>query len=84
MAIKIAQVSIENINDTEGLESVMTALKNITGVTEIELNTDNHTALVRYDDTDTSIHAFTAAISMVDYVTQPFPIDSPQNPHHEN
>ena len=82
MAIKVAQVSIENINDAEGLESVMTALKNITGVTEIELNTDSHTALVRYDDTDTSIHAFTAAISMVDYVTQPFPIDSPQNPHN--
>ena len=84
MAIKIAQVSIENINDAEGLESVMTALKNITGVTEIELNTDSHTALVRNDDTDTSIHAFTAAISMVDYVTQPFPIDSPQNPHYED
>ncbi len=84
MAIKIAQVSIENINDAEGLESVMTALKNITGVTEIELNTDSHTALVRYDDTQTSIHAFTAAISMVDYVTQPFPIDSPQNPHYDD
>ena len=84
MAIKVAQVSIENINDPEGLESVMTALKNITGVTEIELNTDSHTALVRYDDTQTSIHAFTAAISMVDYVTQPFPIDSPQNPHHHD
>ena len=84
MAIKIAQVSIENINDTEGLESVMTALKNITGVTEIELNIDSHTALVRYDDTQTSIHAFTAAISMVDYVTQPFPIDSPQNPHYDD
>ena len=84
MAIKIAQVSIENINDTEGLESVMTALKNITGVTEIELNTDSHTALVRYDDTQTSIHAFTAAISMVDYVTQLFPIDSPQNPHYDD
>ena len=84
MAIKVAQVSIENINDTEGLESVMTALKNITGVTEIELNTDSHTALVRYDDTQTSIHAFTAAISMVDYVTQPFPIDSPQNPHYDD
>ena len=84
MAIKIAQVSIENINDAEGLESVMTALKNITGVTGIELNTDSHTALVRYDDTQTSIHAFTAAISMVDYVTQPFPIDSPQNPHYDD
>ena len=84
MAIKVAQVSIENIDDAEGLESLMTALKNITGVTAIELNAANDVATIRYDDTDTSIHAFTAAISMVDYVTQPFPIDSPQNPdHHE-
>lgn len=82
MAIKIAQVSIENIDDAEGVDSVMTALKNITGVTAVELDPANSTALIRYDDTDTSIHAFTAAISMVDYVTQPFPIDSPQNPHH--
>ena len=84
MAIEIAQVSIENINDVEGLESVMTALKNITGVTAIELDTERHTALVHYEDTQTSIHAFTAAISMVDYVTQPFPIDAPQNPRYHN
>ena len=84
MAIEIAQVSIENINDAEGLESVMSALKNITGVTAIELDTERHTALVHYDDTQTSIHAFTAAISMVDYVTQPFPIDAPQNPRYHD
>lgn len=84
MAIEIAQVSIENINDVEGLESVMTALKNITGVTAIELDTERHTALVHYEDTQTSIHAFTAAISMVDYVTQPFPIDAPQNPRYHD
>ena len=30
------------------------------------------------------IHAFTAAISMVDYVTQPFPIDAPQNPRYHD
>ena len=80
MAIQVAQVSIENIDDAEGLDSVMIALKNITGVKAIDLDPATHTALIRYDDTDTSIHAFTAAISMVDYVTQPFPIDSPQNP----
>ena len=84
MAIEIAQVSIENINDAEGLESVMTALKNITGVTAIELDTERHTALVHYDDTQTSIHAFIAAISMGDYVTQPFPIDAPQNPRYHD
>lgn len=47
-------------------------------MTAIDLDTNTSTALVRYDDTDTSIHAFTAAISMVDYVTQPYPIDAPK------
>ena len=84
MSIQVAQVSIANIDDVEGLDSVMTALKNITGVTAVELDTGHHVATVRYDDTNTSIHALTAAISMVDYVTQPFPIDSPQNPHHDD
>ncbi|WP_413190993.1 hypothetical protein [Psychrobacter sp. AT9] len=84
MAIQVAQVSIENIDDAEGLDSLMTALKNITGVTAIELDPDNDVATMRYDDTNTSIHALTAAISMVDYVTQPFPIDSPQNPHYDD
>ncbi len=83
MAIQVAQVSIENIDDAEGLDSVMTALKNINGVTAIELDAATNIALIRYEDTDTSIHAFTAAISMVDYVTQPFPIDAPQNPRNE-
>ena len=82
MAIQTAKVSIENIDNAEGLDSVMVALKNITGVIAIELDPAGSTALIRYEDTDTSIHihAFTAAISMVDYVTQPYPIDAPQNP----
>lgn len=84
MSIQVAQVSIANIDDAAGLDSVMTALKNITGVTAIDLDTARHVATVRYEDTDTSIHALTAAISMVDYVTQPFPIDAPQNSHHDD
>ena len=84
MSIQVAQVSIANIDDAAGLDSVITALKNITGVTAIDLDTARHVATVRYEDTDTSIHALTAAISMVDYVTQPFPIDAPQNPHHDD
>lgn len=83
MATQVAKVSIENIDDAEGIDSVMVALKNITGVTAIELDGDTKTALVRFDDTDTSIHALTAAISMVDYVTQPYPIDAPQNPRYD-
>lgn len=84
MAMQIAKVSIENIDNAEGLDSVMTALKNITGVTAIELDAASSTAVIRYEDTDTSIHAFTAAISMVDYVTQPYPIDAPQNPRYHD
>lgn len=84
MAIKMAQVSIDNIDDTEGLEEVMTALKNITGVTEIELQPDNKMAFIHYDDTKTTVHAFVATISTVDYVTQPFPIDAPQNPRYHD
>ena len=84
MAIQTAQVSIENIDDEDGLDSVMTALKNISGVNAIDLDPVHDVATVSYDDTDTSIHALTAAISMVDYVTQPFPIDAPQNPHHKD
>ena len=82
MAIQIAQVSIDYIDDAEGLDSLMVALKNIHGVTAIDLDAARNVATVRYEDTETSIHALTAAISMVDYVTQPFPIDSPQNPHY--
>ena len=84
MAIKVAQVSIENIDDNEGFESVMTALKNITGVTEIELQPENRMVFIHYDDTKTTVHAFVSAISMVDYVTQPFPIDAPQNPRYHD
>lgn len=82
MSIQTVKVSIENIDDSDGLESLMTALRNITGVMDIELNPQDNTALIRYEDTDTSIHALTAAVSMVDYVTQPYPVDAPQNPHH--
>lgn len=84
MATQVAKVSIENIDDAEGIDSVMTALKNIHGVTAIEIDAATSTALVRYEDTDTSIHALTAAITMVDYVTQPFPIDAPQNPRYHD
>ncbi len=84
MAIKSATLSLINIDDAKGIESVMVALKNITGVTAIDYDSATNVVVVSYDDTDTSIHAFTAAISMVDYVTQPFPIDAPQNPRYNN
>ena len=83
MAIKSAKLSLTNIDDAEGIESVMVALRNITGVMAIDYDSTTNVVVVSYDDPDTSIHAFTAAISMVDYVTQPFPIDAPQNPRYD-
>ena len=80
MAIQQVKFSIKNIDDAEGLESVITALKNIDGVQAAELSPENDVGTVRFEDTQTSIHAITAAVSMVDYVTQPFPVDAPQNP----
>lgn len=80
MSIQTAQVGIDNIDDIAGIDSIITALTNIDGVTEVEIQPQQNTAYVRFDDTQTSIHALKAAISMVDYVTQPFPVDAPQHP----
>ena len=80
MTVQRAQVDIHNIDDDEGRQSVLTALYNITGVVDVTIVAAGSAAQVQYDDTQTSIHALTAAISTVDYVTQPYPVDAPQNP----
>lgn len=80
MAIQQVQFSIKNIDDAEGIEGVITALQNIDGVLAAELSPESDTGVVRFEDTKTSIHAIKAAVSMVDYVTQPFPVDAPANP----
>lgn len=80
MAIQQVQFSIENIDDAEGIQGVITALKNIDGVQSAELSPETDTGVVQFEDTKTSIHAIKAAVSMVDYVTQPFPVDAPANP----
>ena len=80
MAIQQVQFSIKNIDDAEGIEGVITALQNIDGVLAAELSPESDTGIVKFEDTKTSIHAIKAAVSMVDYVTQPFPVDAPANP----
>ncbi|WP_296201870.1 heavy-metal-associated domain-containing protein [Psychrobacter sp. UBA3962] len=80
MAIQQVQFSIKNIDDAEGIQGVITALKNIDGVQAAELSPETDTGIVQFEDTKTSIHAIKAAVSMVDYVTQPFPVDAPANP----
>ena len=80
MAIQHAQFSIKNIDDAEGIEGLITALKNIDGVISAKLSSAKDLGTVQFEDTQTTIHAITAAVSMVDYVTQPFPVDAPANP----
>lgn len=82
MAIKQAKLNFDNIDDAEGIESLMTALKNIDGVTDIQLNPSESVGRVKYEDTETTVHALTAAINTVDYVTQLYPEDAPQNPEN--
>ncbi|PNK60019.1 cation transporter [Psychrobacter sp. FDAARGOS_221] len=83
MAKQVARFDIDNIDDTDGIESVVTALQNIDGVTHVEINAENKTGVVHYDDEKTSVHAFKAAVNTVDYITQPFPEDAPQNPDND-
>lgn len=80
MATQVAKFDINGIDDKHGVESIVTALQNIDGVIDIEIDSNNNVGLVHYDDEQTSIHAFKAAVNMVDYVTQPYPEDAPQNP----
>lgn len=80
MAIQQLQFSIKNIDDAEGIQGVITALENIDGVLLAKLSPESDTGIVQFEDTKTSIHAIKAAVSMVDYVTQPFPVDAPANP----
>lgn len=80
MAIKQAKINFDNIENAEGIESLMTALENIDGVIDIQLNPSDGVGVVNYEDTETTVHALKAAINTVDYVTQLYPEDAPQNP----
>lgn len=83
MPIQTVQVDLEGINDPAGYDYAMTALKNITGVQKIDLQPANHRVIIQYDDTQTSIFAFKAALKNVDYISEPFPIDAPANPNND-
>lgn len=83
MPIQTAQVDLKGISDPQGYQDAMTALKNITGVQAIDIQPENHRVLIQYDDTQTSIFAFKAALTNVDYISEPFPIDAPANPNND-
>lgn len=83
MPMQTVQVDLKGINDPTGYDYAMTALKNITGVQKIDLQPENHRVIIQYDDTQTSIFAFKAALKNVDYISEPFPIDAPANPNND-
>lgn len=83
MAIQTVALDLKGIYDEAGYQDVMTALKNITGVQKIQIQPEPHRVVIQYEDTDTSIYAFKAALTNVDYISEPFPIDAPANPNND-
>lgn len=75
-------IDISPIADKEGMDALQTALTNIVGVQSFDIieSANGMQALVVINTHDTSVHAITAALNTVDYVTQPYPIDAPQHP----
>ena len=80
MAIQTVAYDLKGIHDPAGYEEVMKALTTIGGVQAVHLEPENHRVIVSFDDTQTSVFAFKAALTNVDYITDPFPIEAPANP----
>lgn len=80
MTIQTVAYDLKGIHDPAGYEHVMTALTTIDGVQAVNLDPQNHRVVVSFDDTKTSVFAFKAALTTVDYISEPFPIDAPANP----
>ena len=83
MAIQTVALDLKGIDDAQGYAAVERALGTIGGVTAMRLDPAAHRVLVEYDDTQTSVHAFKAALTTVDYISEPFPIDAPANPNND-
>lgn len=83
MAIQTVQLGLKGINDPAGFDEVMQALTTIGGVKAVNIEPEHHRVVVQYEDTDTSVYAFKAALTNVDYISEPFPIDAPANPAND-
>lgn len=83
MTIQIVAYDLKGINDAEGFDHVMKAFTTIDGVQTVNLEPENHRVIVSFDDTQTSVFAFKAALTNVDYISEPFPIDAPANPAND-
>ena len=83
MAIQTVQLDLKGINDPSGYDDALMALKTIGGVQSVDIQPELHRVLVQFDDTQTSIYAFKAALTNVDYISEPFPIEAPANPRND-
>ncbi len=83
MAIQTVQLGLKGISDAEGYDYAIKALSTIGGVQQVKLEPENHRVLVQFDDTQTSVFAFKAALTNVDYISEPFPIEAPANPAND-
>lgn len=63
MAIQTVALDLKGIDDAQGYAAVERALGTIGGVTAMRLDPAAHRVLVEYDDTQTSVHAFKAALT---------------------
>ena len=83
MPIKTVYYDLKGIHDSAGYDEVMKALTSIGGVQTVTLEPQKHRVIVSFEDTQTSIFAFKAALTTVDYISEPFPIDAPANPNND-
>lgn len=81
MAIQTVTLGLGEMTDDNALNEAMKALTTIDGVEAVEF--EQNRVLVRYDTTKTSEHAFTAALSTVEYITEPLPFVAPANPNND-
>lgn len=83
MTIQTVAYDLKGINDPNGYDEVMKALTTIGGVQAVQIEPQNHRVVVSFDDTQTSVFAFKAALTNVDYINEPFPIEAPANPAND-
>lgn len=83
MAIQTVTLGLGEMTDNNALNEAMRALTTIDGVEAVEFEPEQNRVLVRYDTTKTSEHAFTAALSTVEYIAEPLPFVAPANPNND-
>lgn len=82
MTTETVTLGLGEIADAEALNQAMMALKTIDGVDKVDFDPTHNVVSVHYDTTKTSAHAFKAALTTVEYITEPLPLVAPANPNN--